>query len=113
MTPAERSRLGAVLALLSSDKAGEVAAAAAAATRIQRASGLSWHQILQPAPLIEPNRAIDVEDDLDLLLDSIDELSGWEQRFAKSVAAQAKWTPKQIEIIRRTANKLRRMARAA
>ena len=112
MTGAKRSRLGAVLALLSSDKIGEVAAAAAAATRMQRASGLSWHQILQP-PAALPTRGTDVEHDLDLILDNLDELGSWEAGFAKSVAAQSTWSDKQIAIIQRIAVRVRRMARTA
>ena len=41
-----RDRLGKLLPLLSSDQAGECAAAAAAITRLLRASGLDWHDLV-------------------------------------------------------------------
>jgi hypothetical protein len=113
MTPLDRSRLAALLGMLGSSHDGEVVNAARAAERMRKTAGLTWHQVLVPLPVVQPTRATDIEDDLDLILDSIDELSGWEARFARSVAAQSKWSEKQIEIIRRTAAKLRRMAKAA
>lgn len=54
LTQAEREKLAKLLALLGSDHAGECAAAASAAHRLQQRSGLSWRQILDPPPVEKP-----------------------------------------------------------
>jgi hypothetical protein len=50
MTPDKPAKLAAILSLLSSDKPGEVAAAAAAATRFLRARDIVWRDVLVAAP---------------------------------------------------------------
>ena len=48
LSTAEIDKLCAILALLTSDKAGEAAAAGAAATRFLAARGLTWRDLLVP-----------------------------------------------------------------
>jgi len=114
MTPLERSRLAAVLGLLGSVHSGEILNAAAVAERLRRAAGVSWHEILQPPmPVAQPTRGTEIEEDLDLILDNVATLTGWEQNFARSVASRSIFSEKQTDVIRRIAAKLRRTARAA
>jgi hypothetical protein len=51
---ASRAKLRKLLALLDSDKEGERTAAALAAARLVKASGLTWQQILAPKPADHP-----------------------------------------------------------
>ena len=51
LTAADRERLAKILSLLSSDRAGEVVAAGAAATRLIRERGVGWADIIAPAPV--------------------------------------------------------------
>jgi hypothetical protein len=44
----DRRKLACVLALLSSDKQGEVLSAAAAASRLVRSAGMDWNELLSP-----------------------------------------------------------------
>jgi len=102
MAPLDRSRLAAVLGLLGSDHPGEVVNAAQAAERMRRQAGLSWHDIVQsPPPVVQPTKETEIEDDLDFLLDNLDELSGWDLTFARSVANRSAFSEMQIVIIRR------------
>ena len=48
LAKSDRVRLGKMLALLDSDKEGEVLAAARAAVRPVRQRGISWHQVVEP-----------------------------------------------------------------
>jgi len=54
LAASERARLAKALALLASDRPGEVQAAAAAAIRIVQGAGLSWQQVLKPPPVEKP-----------------------------------------------------------
>ena len=49
LTAPERDKLLLILALLRSDKVGEVNAAAAAVLRLLQAAGLTWDDVLSPA----------------------------------------------------------------
>jgi hypothetical protein len=113
MTPLDRSRLAAVLGLLGSSHPGEIVNAAQAAERMRRQAGLSWHDIVQPPAVAQPTRGTDIEDDIDLILDNLAELSGWDLNFARSIASRSAFSDKQVAIVRRISGRLRRAARSA
>jgi hypothetical protein len=50
LAEADRTRLAQILGLLGSDFAGERDAAGQAAHRLVRSAGLTWHDVLTPAP---------------------------------------------------------------
>jgi hypothetical protein len=103
-----------VLSLLGSANPDQILSAAAAAERMRQAAGATWHEIVQPPPpMAQPTSGTEIEDDLDLILDKLAELSGWEANFARSVASRSIFSEKQIGIIQRIARKLRRAAKAA
>jgi hypothetical protein len=54
LTPPERKRLAKLLELLASDQAGEVCNAGAAASRLIKAKGVTWRQVIDPAPVERP-----------------------------------------------------------
>jgi hypothetical protein len=74
LTPVEATRLARILALLSSDKSGEVGAAAAAATQFLRARDIDWRDLLVPSAL--PARAAPPQFNL---------FDSWPQRWRAAV----------------------------
>ena len=95
MSAIDRRKLAAVLALLSSDKQGERDAAAHAATRMMKATGLSWDEILQsqPAPANDhPQYSTqDWRSDNELLTlakAKLPALTNWELMFVESIGNQ-------------------------
>ena len=86
LTPGERRRLVGALALLASDRAGEVAAAALAATRIVQGKALSWDALIaSPAPPPQPadlrGSVNPVVADLDLAVRHRHRLDEWPRQF--------------------------------
>jgi hypothetical protein len=104
MTALDREKLAKVLGLMGSRHDGEVIAAARQAERIRRDAGMTWGQILTPAPI--------VVDDHDAANDDL--LTPWEQDFLCSLRHQ-KYppTPKQREMFDRIRMKVERGSRAA
>lgn len=96
LTIPDRKRLAGALALLGSDKAGEVLAAAAAACRMVQARGLTWSDVLaaQPAPVPPPRSAApdraEWRRDLGLCQRHPTGLTEWERIFTASLCQREK-----------------------
>lgn len=114
LSPDDRRRLAGVLARLSSDYAGERDAAALLASRIVRDRDVTWLDVLR-ADL--PARAPDAagprhnaapSSDLALCLRHLNQLNGWEQQFARSLATVMRRTPGQARKLAEIAGALRK-----
>jgi hypothetical protein len=103
----DRSRLGRILGLLGSAHDGEIAAAGRAAHRLIRDAGLSWPEVLEPAPPPAAAWADEVEaDPVGFCLDRAALLTDWERAFLASVRRQRyPLTTKQIRIVRKLVGK--------
>ncbi len=109
----DTDRLHKLVLLLSSDQPGEVAAAAAAVTRLLAAQGCTWHDLAarltappRPAPPPPPPASPGVVE----MLDGISRgdawmLNKWEQEFCASIRDQyrryGRLTPKQQSTLER------------
>jgi hypothetical protein len=109
LSTAEIDKLCAILALLTSDKAGEACAAAAAATRFLAARGLTWRDLLVPA-LSQPEAAArsEVFDNwprhwraaVDACRQAPVALSDWDRRFLTTVAGyEHRPSDRQLDIL--------------
>lgn len=111
LTGADRDRLIKVLALLSSDRDGERAAAGYAATRMLRDRGLDWDVLIAPV-LPAPHRPATPSTDrpetsapfawadgLMLVLRHPGMLSPWEAGFFADLRTRRRWTPKQVDVL--------------
>jgi len=109
LSPAERTRLVGVLGLLSSDFAGERAAAALLATKMLRDRGLCWSDLIadQIPPSIATRSAAEPTSDFGLCLKHIDKLSDWEKGFVRSLAGVRRRSVKQLAVLSRIAETLR------
>lgn len=88
-------KLAKLVLLLSSDRPGEVAAAASAITRILEAHKLSWHDLaavigepMSPRPAPEHPPEPGSRDMLDHLACHTFDLTAWEQDFIQSILEQ-------------------------
>lgn len=92
LAPRDRSKLAAVLNRLDSTHAGEVAAAAAAATRLVRGKGLDWLDVLAGAEVSRRHDTYrpvpDHFSDLQTCGRRLDLLTVWEREFVTSLAQQ-------------------------
>jgi hypothetical protein len=91
------AKLAKVLPLLGSDKPGEVVAAVAAAHRIQKATGLSWDDLLrgpEPAEHHEPSIRTWRTARLELQRRS-GSLRAWERGFVRDLPNFQRLSPKQ------------------
>ena len=99
LLPAERlNKLAKVCELLASSHDGERAAAALQASRIVKAAGLSWSDLLQQpvAHAREPeDRGTDWFSDVRLCQRHLGSLRPWETGFISSVGRLRSLTPKQ------------------
>jgi len=109
LSRAERTRLVGVLGLLSSDFAGERAAAGLLATKILRDRGLCWSDLIadQTQPAIPTRGAADPTSDFGLCLKHIDKLTEWETGFLRSLARARRRSVKQLAVVSRIAETLR------
>ena len=115
LTPGERRRLVGALALLASDRAGEVAAAALAATRIVQGKALSWDALIaSPAPPPQPadlrGSVNPVVTDLDLAVRHRANLDEWPRQFIDGLMKRRggkSLTPKQAAKLHEIADELR------
>lgn len=109
MNRVERTKLEKVLPLLGSDHAGERDAAALAASRILKAAGLSWDELLCRGPAPEEHR----EPLLGVWRQTCAELAKrpgdlrvWEKRFASDLPAFRRITSKQRYILASIADRV-------
>ena len=109
LSPAERTRLVGVLGLLSSDFAGERAAAGLLATKMLRDRGLCWSDLIadQTQAAITTRGAADPTNDFGLCLKHIDKLTAWEIGFLRSLARARRRSAKQLAVVSRIAETLR------
>lgn len=115
----DRVKLARVLGMLGSDHPGERDAAGQAAMRIVRDAGLTWGDVLLPAPPApgyfpssstgrwHPDTRSRVEDDLGLCLRNLHLLSAWEESFCLSLATKPHPTPRQLGKLLEIAQQLR------
>jgi hypothetical protein len=107
LTGAERERLAKLLGLLGSDHDGERAAAGLQASKLIRAKGLTWADVLGagqlPRRLEAPARSSPWTGrpashlgDLRLVLANLVLLNDWEREFVGSIAQQRRWSDKQV-----------------
>lgn len=121
MNPTVRRKLVGILGLLSSDHAGERAAAGLLATRLLRTAGITWSDVIpeksdQAGPASVPSRSrsslIDWLADLAVCQRNIAALSAWEQNFVRCLAAITTPSRKQRASMREIADGLRARGRA-
>ena len=113
----DRERLSKLLGMLGSSHDGEVVAAARQAERLRAEAGLTWGEIVVPRLPPPPQRpnVRTVAAAAAFVLDHADALTPWERDFARSIQ-RLKYppSPKQIEVLERLVDKVRRAeARAA
>ena len=116
-SPADRTRLVALLSRLASDFEGERAAAGLLANRIVQDRHLSWEGLLVAAHAAQQPRAPDTQrpwaprnwrTDLEFCRRHLHWLTSWETDFVLSVAVRrTSLTPNQISTIASIADKLR------
>ena len=109
LSTAEIDKLCAILALLTSDKAGEAAAAGAAATRFLAARGLTWRDLLVPVlPKPETPPQFDLFDDwprhwrvaVEACRQGPIGLSDWDRRFLETIAGYSHQpSDRQLDIV--------------
>lgn len=103
----DRSRLAKALALLSSNQPGEVQAAATAATRIVQAAGLTWQQVLKPAPVEKPLPQLGVwRQTVARLLEHRGSLRPWEVRFLTDLPGFRRLSTKQRYVLDEIASRV-------
>jgi len=98
LPPKAAERLAKMAGMLGSNHAGERAAAAAAATRLLRAHGLTWREVLllQAVPPARPDPgADDWRGAAAACLARPDLLTQWEARFLRDLLAFPRVSPKQ------------------
>jgi hypothetical protein len=99
----DRSRLGRILGLLGSNHDGEALAAARMAERMRRDAGLTWPEIVEPAPPPAAEWADEVEaDPIAFCFGRSEALTHWEIDFLRSIRRQSyPLTGKQTRVLRR------------
>jgi hypothetical protein len=113
MTGSDRQRLARILGMLGSNNTNEVLVAAAQAERLRRDARLTWQDVLSP-PLQAPQTVVQVDDAIDVVFGRVDLLSEWERKFVGSISrARYPLSDKQLEVLERIVEKVRRAPRAA
>jgi hypothetical protein len=113
LPPPTSAKLAKVIALLGSDQPGEVVAAAAAATRLLRAHGATWADLLRPCPAPQPRPQAHATGGhraraLRLLAHSAGRLDDWQAGFLRSIAGQVRpLSPRQEAALRRIEERCR------
>ena len=117
LAPAEVRRLVGILGRLGSDHDGERAAAGLLASRMPRAAGLAWGDVIGPGGGVQPSTGVTPsgrgtrstgQDDLALCLRWLGELSAWEVGFVTDLRARrTRMTPGQGAKLRQVADALR------
>jgi hypothetical protein len=102
--------------MLGSSHDGEALAAARQAERLRAEAGLTWPEIIIPRlPAPQRRNGATVAATVAFVLDHADILTEWERDFARSIRRlRYPPSPKQIEVLERLVDKVRRAeARAA
>jgi hypothetical protein len=88
--------------MLGSAHEGEILAAARAAERIRHDAGMSWREILDPAPSSAAEWADEVKDDpVGFCLARAQRLTDWERNFLSSIQRQRyRLSDKQCRVLR-------------
>lgn len=118
LAPGQADRLAKVLGLLGSDHDGERAAAALMATKIIRAAGLTWPDIVTPRPSAPPpppppktwREPHTPQEAAAECLRWSDVLTDWEKEFCKSVMNFGKPTNRQITVLAKVTAKAKAFA---
>ena len=110
LTNGDRQRLAGILALLSSDRAGERDAAAHAATRFLKARALQWRDVLD-VPASRSERLEDLATNWREVATACadngrDLLTDWEYRFCRTLSGFERCSPKQLSILARLVDRL-------
>ncbi len=129
ISPSDADKLAKLLGMLGSNQLGERASAAQKADEFVRGKGLTWFDVILPAPVAQEVAAPKEEaaDDTPDIFDDINDprvaievlfvwaetLSDWENDFLKSVTKFRQLSEKQIETIWEALEKARRYARKA
>jgi hypothetical protein len=115
LMPAEVRRLVGILGRLGSDHDGERAAAGLLATRMLRAAGLGWDDVIASGSAARPDMAWAAGggaaapgSDLALCLRHLGQLNGWEQQFIRSMATMMRRSPGQARKLSEIADALRK-----
>src|SRR5687767_12283048 len=117
LAPADAAKLTKLLGMLGSDHDGEVAAAGRAANRLLKAHGLTWSDVITPAPQSatlpavwrEPEHWLDAVGLCLVLPDA--PLSSWDRKFLISISQRdADLTEKQQAQLIRIVDKCREHA---
>ncbi|NPD66062.1 hypothetical protein HN018_19575 [Lichenicola cladoniae] len=118
LTGRDRERLIKVLSLLASDQDGERAAAGWTAARMLRDRGLDWNSLIPaelPAPRLpermqqtgSQNASASVwSKEIAFLLRRSELLTDYEKKFVRSVATRPWLTPKQVDVLSRTYDRI-------
>jgi hypothetical protein len=112
LDPADTKRLVKICGMFGSRHDGERAAAAAKADTFVRKRGLTWPDVLIPAPKAHSKKKRwrepkTTERKLALLCRNLDELTDWEQKFVIGVRGFARLSTKQLATIDCLVEKLR------
>ena len=113
LPPGDRRKLVGVLGMLGSDAVGERAAAVLLATRMVKAHGLVWDDLIGPAPAQQhqqqaaPRPRADDGGDLALCIRHLGVVNAWEAGFVRSVQRSRKRSARQLEILAGIAGGLR------
>jgi hypothetical protein len=107
LAPAVAEKLAKVVGLLASDFDGERANAAAAATRLLQAHGMSWADLVRPpaAPEAPPRPVGHRARALEALRHGLPR-TAWERAFLHSLAGQDRMSEKQAAVLRRIEERL-------
>jgi len=105
--PLDYTRLAKLLGMLGSDHDGEIAAAGRAASRLVRAAGLDWHEVLRERVkhvpvVVRPPRATSPGDKIEACLAHPAGLNEWERNFIRSLRDfRGKFSAKQLATLDR------------
>ena len=104
LPPEVAARLTKICGLLGSDHDGERSAAALQATRLLRAHGLGWADIVRPAlpapePSLAPRQHVHTHDAVRFALRHMDALTAWEIGFLRGIVHRPRLSPRQQETL--------------
>jgi hypothetical protein len=105
---ADRSRLVKVLALLDSPREGERDAAALAAARLLKAAGVSWAQILAPAPVKREPLFSTWRTTCAELAQRPGDLRAWERKFVADLPGFPRISTRQRYVLKEIADRVLR-----
>jgi hypothetical protein len=102
----DRQRLAKLLGLLGSDQAGERDAAGLAAHRLLQKHGLTWPQLLTPAPVHREPLQSTWRTTCNALMERFDALRSWEKQFVVDLAHFPRISTKQRYVLNEIAQRV-------